>query len=414
MTIKYSDHIDTNPWSEQYERCVKCGTTEVSHLSRGYCRTCYHKLIEKRHKDLNRIRKYGYSSAKLTKQYLINEYVKKKKSLGDIALECNCSRQYVYKRLKHHEISPREKSEARSIALKNKKVTRIKSDENGETLITLRKVNINKKFFSSWSEMMAYVLGVIYTDGNLQRSKLHRPGGKLTDTSYKFTITQKEPELLIKVLSLMKCDAKIYCIKNNNIERSAYTFQVGSKKIYKDLMSLGLHSKKSLTIDFPDIPKRYVRHFIRGCWDGDGTVYIDKRSRRIRSSFVSGSQKFIEGFAKALADAGLPKRRIYVLNRGRNPSYTIRFSERDCAKLYHYLYDRVPESQYLSRKHKIFYENIDHSIQFKPKLQNNTCQDQEVLSKEALNLLSYLKYCLENELRPHEYVMNLDKKNRDH
>ena len=41
---------------------------------------------------------------KLTKEYLINEYVKNEKSLNDIAQDCACTRQYVYKKLKNYQI----------------------------------------------------------------------------------------------------------------------------------------------------------------------------------------------------------------------------------------------------------------------------------------------------------------------
>jgi len=33
---------------------------------------------------------------------------------------------------------------------------------------------------------------------------------------------------------------------------------------------------------FPKIPDEYIRHFVRGCWDGDGTVYIEKRNGNLK------------------------------------------------------------------------------------------------------------------------------------
>jgi len=77
-------------WSRKYNKCVKCGTTEEKHLSRGLCVKCYHKDIEGRHKKKERQR--GIAARKLTKEYIVNQYFKEKKSLSDIAKGCSCSR----------------------------------------------------------------------------------------------------------------------------------------------------------------------------------------------------------------------------------------------------------------------------------------------------------------------------------
>jgi hypothetical protein len=47
------------------------------------------------------------------------------------------------------------------------------------------------------------------------------------------------------------------------------------------------------------------------------------------------------------------RKKIYI-NKGKNPSYYIKVTGTQVPKLYHYLYDDVPESQYLGRKHKLF------------------------------------------------------------
>lgn len=84
-------------WSRKYNKCVKCGTTEEKHLSRGLCVKCYHKDIEGRHKKKERQR--GIAARKLTKKYIVDQYFKENKSLSDIAKGCSCSRQFVYKKM---------------------------------------------------------------------------------------------------------------------------------------------------------------------------------------------------------------------------------------------------------------------------------------------------------------------------
>ena len=49
-------------------------------------------------------RKKGMLKKKLSHDFLVDQYLKEGKSLGDIAKECGCSRQLVYKRIKYFKI----------------------------------------------------------------------------------------------------------------------------------------------------------------------------------------------------------------------------------------------------------------------------------------------------------------------
>jgi len=205
---------------------------------------------------------------------------------------------------------------------------------------------------------MAYVLGVIYTDGNLRPGILRDPNCSDTLRVGRFTVSQKEPELLSKILNLMSCDAKLLFRKRRafktGVSGETYYFHINNDEIYDDLLRIGLSPNKSLTMIFPEVPSIFTRHFIRGCWDGDGSVYIEKRSNSVKASFVSGSLEFIEGMLFQLYNEGFNKRTIYKQGK----SFYFRYSGNQCAKLYHYFYDGVPEGQYLRRKYLIFKETM--------------------------------------------------------
>ena len=198
-------------WSRKYNKCQCCGTIESRHLGRGLCSRCYQRDIESKSIHRKQVRIRGQASLKMTKQFIIEEYLEKKKSLLDIANECGCSRVYVGKKAKEYNISLRSKKEARTIALNDGKLKFEKIDDLGNIKkIILQKINANEAFFSKWTEGMAYVLGVIYTDGYLDPGILVDPKRKTTRKMAFFSISQKEPELLEKVLKLMDCDAKLY------------------------------------------------------------------------------------------------------------------------------------------------------------------------------------------------------------
>jgi hypothetical protein len=171
---------------------------------------------------------------------------------------------------------------------------------------------------------------------------------------YMLSVGQKDPEILVKLLDRMRCNAKIL----QRVKQQFYYFNIDCSKFYNDLKKYGLHPRKSLDIEFPIIPQEYVRHFIRGCWDGDGSVYNEKNRKTLSASYVSGSLSFINGILNELEKAGLPKRTIHV-KQGKAPSYYFRFTGAQCIKLYHFLYDDVSPHLYLQRKYDKFFSYVD-------------------------------------------------------
>jgi len=107
------------------------------------------------------------------------------------------------------------------------------------------------------------------------------------------------------------------------IRNKYYRAEYFSKEICDWLKSSGCIPRKSLTLKFPDIPKKYLPDFIRGCWDGDGHLSIKeyktaKYSRRMNRhvSIGSGSCDFIQGMSVALNKLGINN---YVECRKLNP-----------------------------------------------------------------------------------------------
>ena len=214
-----------------------------------------------------------------------------------------------------------------------------------------------ESFFSIWKPTMAYVLGVIITDGWLDAGRKRDPDSKAFSTPPRVGLFQKEPELLEKVLALMGSNARILHHKERTtgevIAGEGYYFQLNSKRIFDRLVFLGVTPAKSLTVEFPDVPDYLVSHFLRGCWDGDGSFYRCSRGQG-HASFVSGSRKFIERVEDVLRCHGMPKKKIYVENRGKNPSYMIRYSgQSPLTRLFKIFYMGVDESMYLTRKFEV-------------------------------------------------------------
>lgn len=373
MNTKSTTERTVNKWSLKYDSCVSCGTKERSHKARGLCYKCYDTKKELDHRGVRRRR--GDATKKMTRDFLVDRYVNMKNSLGEIAKECGCTRQLVCIRMKEHGIPLRSKKDARSLALHDNKITYPRQQDDGSwkgVTLNVQQVN-NENFFKTWSPEMAYVLGIIYTDGHINPGRLRDPLYKTTSTSSRLTITQKEPELLEKVLQLMGCTSTLHKRKrreyNGNVAGEVYYFHIHSETFYEELIKLGVTANKSKVLTFPEMPDTYIRHFIRGCWDGDGSFYFS--GGKLQASFVSGSKEFIEGLNKELFLAGIVKSSkerkhgsfskvpLAVHKSKKSNSYSIKLTTNANMEIfYKLLYDGVEESMYLTRKYNIVMKGL--------------------------------------------------------
>lgn len=72
-----------------------------------------------------------------------------------------------------------------------------------------------------------------------------------------------------------------------------YSIHFCSKKVTSDLLKIGLHSSKSFSCNFLNIDDRFIWHFIRGLFDGDGCISIinGRKGRLSFSLILSGELK---------------------------------------------------------------------------------------------------------------------------
>lgn len=188
---------------------------------------------------------------------------------------------------------------------------------------------------------MSYILGFIFTDGSLVE---HRNGYHGLD------ITNKDLRLLKLIKEQLKAEHKI------GKKERGYRIQIRNKIIYNDLMKLGLAPRKSKTLRSAEVPQRYFSHFVRGVFDGDGSVMIWREPRwrhtwQIRVSFASGSRFFLKYLKENLKlRVGLQFGKVSPMTRG----YHLRYlSMPECINLYKFMY-RGNSDLYLRRKKSKF------------------------------------------------------------
>lgn len=196
---------------------------------------------------------------------------------------------------------------------------------------------------------MAYVLGFFAADGCMIENKR---GGHFIE----FHIT--DLDILEKIRALMRSDNKISTRKTRDGLKTAYRLQIGSKKMFDDLLKIGFEPRKSNTVELPLIPGEYFSDFVRGYFDGDGNVYANEYQRKGRrrksvtllAGFTCGSKKILEKLHESLrVKAKISGGTIY----GVGGYYRLYYSVKDSCKLCKFMYNTESEL-FLARKKSIF------------------------------------------------------------
>lgn len=194
---------------------------------------------------------------------------------------------------------------------------------------------------------MAYVLGFFAADGCMIKNKR---GAHFIE----FHITDKD--ILIKIKRLLNSENKISTKKRNVKWKTGYKLQIGSKIMFEDLLSLGMTPRKSKVMKFPRISDKYISHFIRGYFDGDGNVFLGRRKDRanknwiLQAGFTSGSENFLKKLHIKL-------RAVAKISGGTlnycSGAFRLLFSINDSVKLYRLMYNNE-DNLFLNRKKRVF------------------------------------------------------------
>jgi hypothetical protein len=193
--------------------------------------------------------------------------------------------------------------------------------------------DVKEDFFSSWSYEMAYILGFIFADGCMAQ------------TRHSFSISQKEREILITIARLLGMPEE--CVKKRN---DNYHLSVHSVEMCKMLFWHGITPNKSLKVEFPIVPARYMGAVLRGIIDGDG--WVDRKSYRV--VVYTGSEKFSEGLYEAFLDLKLNPR----IRRDTRGLYSVTISRKhNVLRLADIIYAKKG-NLYLKRKYLRFYRSL--------------------------------------------------------
>ena len=217
-----------------------------------------------------------------------------------------------------------------------------------------RQCTLNENYFQELdSKDKAYFLGFIYADGFITKPS---HGQNILG------LTLAEIEPIDKFKKYIQTNKKVgYYKKTSSYSNKSYEYKLAlnSDKLVSDIEKLGVVERKTLTLTFPNLREDLIPHFIRGYFDGDGSVFLHKDSREEYSYNeylginICGTKEFLIALTKHLPflEEG---QCVYKEKRRKTNCWNLKMTSNiRSLELYHYMYKDCNDL-YLSRKREKF------------------------------------------------------------
>ena len=206
------------------------------------------------------------------------------------------------------------------------KVLKKKEIEKRTYSETNRRYKRNSEYFDNIdTPNKAYILGLIYADGN---NYIYGDKHCLT-----ISLQAEDVSLLERVKDELEYEGDLRfnpLSKKDQNFKDQYILAITDEHMCEQLKKIGVVQRKSLVLKFPTFLRPdLIRHFVRGYFDGDGSIYFDK-SRNKEHASLCGTKEFCNGVSNILTSMFVnnntykPKqtfdKNTYVLQTGGNLS----------------------------------------------------------------------------------------------
>ena len=215
-------------------------------------------------------------------QKMINLYLEETKTIKSVALLYNVSSTVVKRILSENKIIRRGHEE-------------------------YTRHSVNDYFFKEINtESKAYILGLLFADGNVSKSRNRIEIVLKNEDSYLLDLIKKE----------LLFDGELDNINHKIYGNYGKKLKISSKKIKEDLINLGCVPAKSPILKFPtpeQVPEHLIHHFIRGYFDGDGChgYYKTKYNTYRESLSFLGTHEFLTDLHNVfIKHLGLPEKNL--------------------------------------------------------------------------------------------------------
>jgi len=161
-----------------------------------------------------------------------------------------------------------------------------------------------RKWESVDSDQCAYWLGFLAADGAVRNDK--------RDSLLKVKLSGKDRDHLELLRDALGCAQQIKETSYGGYTQASLC--VNDRSLVQVLCSWGITPNKTLRLKLPDrLHLALRRSWVRGFFDGDGTMMIRDRGTYVEAEcrFTSGSEPFLRVLADLLSNEGILTRHIY-------------------------------------------------------------------------------------------------------
>lgn len=210
-------------------------------------------------------------------------------------------------------------------------------------------ISIDHSYFNKESPNMAYILGLLASDGTIRKKS----------NSIKLTLAEQDSEILEKIKKELKYAGTIKHYEDSKGYKNA-TLVFTSKEIKNKLAEYNIVPSKTFTFTFPtNLNKIYWKDFIRGYFDGDGSISSAGKSA-IRAQICSAQKETLEVILNYLEEEfNIPKPNIQMQMRVK-PLYYFQYSSVPTRKFFESIY--YPNCLCLKRKYNKFIELVPRNL----------------------------------------------------
>lgn len=181
-------------------------------------------------------------------------------------------------------------------------------------------VNVQHNYFSKQNNKMAYIIGFLSADGNVSKK----------DNRIQSQLSIKDKEHLKKIqLEIGGCEVYEY-LSNGYKSCGWHCF---SAQIKKDLAEYGVIPNKTGKLSIPKkLEKKYWKDYIRGYFDGDGSICKDGNGFRV--SITSANKEILEDINNYFVENGIKSSNLYSDHN----NVSIRYRSQASIDIYNLLY----------------------------------------------------------------------------
>lgn len=213
----------------------------------------------------------------------------------------------------------------------------------------MQKYNRNSYVFHEMNNDAAYWLGFLYTDGSVGKDGY-------------IQLRLNDYEAVEQFKNFIQYEGEIQTVIQNINNKTYTSYQINFQDdIMSDrLIKLGCIPQKTYKLKFPtnrQLSKKFYRSFIRGVFDGDGSVFWSGNKMIFD---ITGTEDFLIGIRDILVDNKIiSNKRSYIYNTHAKSDVIKRISiskKESVRKFYDYIYSY--NSGYCLKRKKDKYEEL--------------------------------------------------------